>query len=128
MRAEVRLTARRRRMGFILNSTFTAERADIMHIQFERSGGIAGIRLTHSVSSEVLPAEEEKKLAELVEAARFFELPATMRAMEPGADRFQYKISVETEQGKHTVQVDEVAVPAQLQPLLAWLKTAVRKR
>jgi hypothetical protein len=98
-----------------------------MHIQFERTGGIAGIRLTHSVSSEVLPAEEKKKLTELVEAARLFELPAMMRATEPGADRFQYKISVETEQGKHTIQVDEAAVPAQLQPLLAWLKTAVRK-
>jgi hypothetical protein len=97
-------------------------------IQFERSGGLAGIRLTHSVSSEALPAEEENKLAELIEAARFFELPAVMRAAEPSADRFQYKISVETEQGKHTVQVDEAAVPAQLQPLLGWLKTAARRR
>ncbi len=98
-----------------------------MQIQFERSGGFAGLRLTHSVSSEALPTEEEKKLKDLVEGARFFELPAAMRATEPGADRFQYKISVETEQGKHTVQVDEAAVPAQLQPLLAWLKAAARK-
>ncbi len=99
-----------------------------MRIQFERTGGLAGIRLTHSVSSEALPAEEESKLAELIEAARFFELPAMMRATEPGADRFQYKISVESEQGKHTIQVDEAAVPPQLQPLLAWLKSAARKR
>lgn len=98
-----------------------------MQIQFERSGGFAGLRLAHSVSSEALPAEDGKKLKELVEGARFFELPATIRATEPGADRFQYKISVEAEQGKHTVQVDEAAVPAQLQPLLSWLKTAARK-
>jgi len=99
-----------------------------MRIHFERSGGVAGIRLAHSVSSETLPAEEERKLAELLEAARFFELPGILRATEPGADRFQYKISVETKHGKHTIQVDEAAVPAQLQPLLAWLKTAARKR
>jgi len=99
-----------------------------MQIQFERSGGFAGIRLKRSFSSEALPAEEEKKLAELVEVARFFELPARIRATEPGADRFQYEISVETEDGKHTVQVDEAAVPAQLQPLLAWLKAAARKQ
>lgn len=99
-----------------------------MQIQFERSGGFAGIRQTHSVSSDALPAEDQKKLTELVQGARFFELPATMRATEPGADRFQYKISVETDQGKHTVQVDEAAVPTQLQPLLAWLKIDAHTR
>ena len=61
-------------------------------------------------------------MTELVEAARFFELPAVMRSPAPGADRFQYKISVETGELAHTVQVDEAAVPAELQPLIAWLK------
>jgi hypothetical protein len=98
-----------------------------MQIQFERSGGIAGIRKTQSISSAMLPAEEEKKMADLVGAARFFELPPVMRATEPGADRFQYRISVETEKGKHTIQVDEAAVPAQLEPLIAWLKDTTQQ-
>ena len=61
-------------------------------------------------------------MADLVEAAHFFEQPAVLRSSVPGADRFQYRISVETGQLKHTVQVDEAAVPHQLQPLIAWLK------
>jgi hypothetical protein len=37
-----------------------------MHIDFERSGGLAGIRLSQSLSAESLPDEERGKLAELV--------------------------------------------------------------
>jgi hypothetical protein len=96
-------------------------------IQFERSGGFAGIRQSHSVSSDTLPPEEEQKMTGLIEAAHFFDLPPVLRSTQPGADRFQYKISVQSEQRQHTVQVDEAAVPAELQPLLAWLKTAARR-
>ena len=93
-----------------------------MNIRFERSGGFAGLRHTRSIRSDELSAEEQKRLTDLVEAARFFELPAVLRSSVSGADRFQYKIGVETGQLKHTVQVDEAAVPDQLQPLIAWLK------
>ncbi|HWT80698.1 MAG TPA: protealysin inhibitor emfourin, partial [Candidatus Methylomirabilis sp.] len=77
-------------------------------------------------SDELLP-DEEKRMRDLVESAHFFELPTVLRSPTPGADRFQYKISVETEQFKHTIQFDEGATPAQLRPLLAWLKQAAHK-
>jgi len=93
-----------------------------LNIRFERSGGFAGLRHTRSISSSELSAEEQKRLTDLVESARFFELPAVLRSSAPGADRFQYKIVVETGQLSHTVQVDEAAVPDQLQPLIALLK------
>jgi hypothetical protein len=93
-----------------------------LNIRFERSGGFAGLRQTRSISSGELSAEEQKRLTDLVESARFFDLPAVLRSSTPQADRFQYKIGVETGQLKHTVQVDEAAVPDELQPLIAWLK------
>ena len=96
-----------------------------MNLRFERSGGFAGLRRTCSIRSGELSAEEQKRMADLVEAAHFFEQPAVLRSSVPGADRFQYRISVETGQLKHTVQVDEAAVPHQLQPLIAWLKKVV---
>ena len=65
-------------------------------------------------------------MTDLVESARFFELPAVLRSSAPGADRFQYRIGVETGQLKHTVQVDDAAVPDQLQPLIAWLNKVAR--
>jgi len=99
----------------------------MIQIQFERSGGFAGIRQSHSISSDTLSPEEENKIIGLIETAHFFDLPPVLRSTQPGADRFQYKISVQSEQRQHTVQVDEAAVPAELQPFLAWLKIAARK-
>jgi hypothetical protein len=75
-----------------------------------------------------MPAEEAQKVADLVETAGFFELPSVIRSPEPGADRLQYKITVESEQGAHTVQVDEAAVPPRLQPVLDWMKNSARAR
>jgi hypothetical protein len=45
-----------------------------------------------------------------------------------GADQFQYKISINSGQQTHEVQVDQGAVPAELQPLIAWLQAVARKR
>jgi len=99
-----------------------------MRVVLERSGGFAGISRTLSISSDELPAEEAQKVADLVEAAGFFGLPSIIRSTEPGADRFQYKITVESEHGSHTVQVDEAAVPPRLQPVLTWMKNSERTR
>ena len=99
-----------------------------MRVSLERSGGFAGISRTHSISSGELPPEEAQKVADLVEQAGFFELPPVIHSTEPGADRFQYKITVESEQGSHTVQVDEAAVPPRLQPVLTWMKNSARTR
>jgi hypothetical protein len=61
-----------------------------------------------------------------VDAARFFDLPAVIASPTPGADRFQYKITVEAEGRRHTVEVGEAAVPGNLQPLIQRLITLAR--
>jgi len=99
-----------------------------MRVSVERSGGFAGINQTTRVSTDELPAEQGHEVASLVEAAGFFELPSVISSTGPGGDRFQYKITVEGEQGAHTVQVDEAAVPPRLRPLLNWMKNSARTR
>lgn len=99
-----------------------------MQIKLERSGGFTGIPQTHSVSTDQLPAEEARQVSDLVQKAGFYELPATIRSTQPGADRFQYDITVESERGAHKVTVDEGAVPSQLRPLLDWIKKSPRTR
>jgi hypothetical protein len=99
-----------------------------MRVRLERSGGFAGITPTSSISTDQMPAEEAQKVADLVDAAGFFELPPVIRSSEPGADRFQYKITVESEYATHTVQVDEAAVPPSLQPVLSWIKNSARSQ
>jgi hypothetical protein len=97
-----------------------------MRVVLERSGGFAGISRTNSISTDHMSTEDAKKVSDLVEDAGFFALPSEIRSTEPGADRFQYKITVESENRTHTVQVDEAAVPPRLQPVLDWLKNSAR--
>jgi hypothetical protein len=99
-----------------------------MQINFERSGGFAGITQKYNVSEDNLSEEDRRKLADLVTSARFFDQPAEIRRTTPGADQFQYKIAVDSGDRTHEVQVDEGAVPAELKPLIGWLQTAARKR
>jgi hypothetical protein len=99
-----------------------------MRISVERSGGFAGISQTQSISTDQMPAEDAEKVVDLVHGAGFFALPSVIHSTEPGADRFQYKITVESEHGDHIVQVDEGAVPPSLQPVLDWIKNSARTR
>ena len=96
-----------------------------MRIQFERSGGFAGIRLTTSVDSAALPDDDARRLREMVDGAGFFELPPVIG--KPAPDRFQYRLTVEDGKRRHTVEVNEAAVPPSLRPLIDWLTSAARK-
>jgi len=60
--------------------------------------------------------------------ARFFELPSTLSHAQPGADRFQYTVTVETRERRHTVEIAEGAAPPRLRPLLDWLTAKARQK
>lgn len=97
-----------------------------MHIEFSRSGGFAGTRLSRSFDTDEIPAEEADELKQMVTSADFFHLPESLRS--GGADKFQYKITVENEGATHTVEADERAVPQGLKPLVGKLEALARKR
>jgi hypothetical protein len=99
-----------------------------MIVDFVRSGGFAAIRLAATIDSRTLPADEAEQLQGLVDAADFFALPARLRSARPGADRFQYSVTVDTDGHRHTVQAGEDAVPPKLNPLIEYLNAAARNR
>lgn len=99
-----------------------------MRISFERTGGFAGISRTTTVDTATLPPEEANQLRQLVEAADFFHLPATITPPTPQPDRFQYQLTVEENGQQHTVRVSEQAAPDALRRLLEWLMDAGRRR
>ena len=98
----------------------------MVRAHLERSGGFAGLRASADVTSESLSSDETQHLRELVDVAEFFKLPETIRAKNLGADRFQYKITIEDDQQKHTVVADEAAMPATLRTPMHWLSTRTR--
>ena len=97
-----------------------------MHIQFERTGGFAGMRMTATMDTQTMPAEEAKKLLTMVEAANFFRLPSTIRPSSPGADSFQYKVNIEHQGQEHTVETGEIGISTDLRALLRYLTVLSR--
>jgi hypothetical protein len=99
-----------------------------MRIDFERTGGFAGVRLTATIDSDTLSPEEADNVREMVDAANFFNLPPKIAAREQGVDRFQYRVTVESEGRRHSVDIQEAAIPPPVRPLLQWLSAAARKK
>lgn len=97
-----------------------------MLIQFERTGGFAGLKMAFMLNTETLSSAEACKLDELVESAQFFDLPTKFPSPKNGADYFMYKVTVEKDGRKHTVDVSEPEVPESLRPLLQYLSKKIQ--
>src|SRR5512147_2133488 len=94
-----------------------------MHIQFKRSGGFTGMRLSCSVDTDQLSPEQAEELDKLIGNAEFFELPEKLVPEQPRPDRFEYHVRVEAEHKEHAVTVSDAAAPESLRPLLNYLTT-----
>lgn len=97
-----------------------------MLIKIERTGGFTGMRMQTTIDTETLPSEQASELEQLVNAASFFELPARVSTPLSGADRFHYKICIESEGRKHTVETNDEVAPNTLRPLLRRLMALAR--
>ncbi len=99
-----------------------------MLFYLERTGGIAGGRTTVTLNTESLPPDDAHNLHQMVEDAGFFSLPEKLPEPNTGADLFNYRLTVEKfalsfSQGKkHTVEVDQLNIPENLQHLIQALE------
>lgn len=96
-----------------------------MRVDFERSGGIAGIVRRVDVATDDLTAESAAELQRLVAAAGFFALPEEIVG-DPVPDDFTFVITVETEDRTATVRTSDAHAPESLRPLIDWLNRALR--
>jgi hypothetical protein len=94
-----------------------------MKVMFETTGGFGGLTTTKTIDSDKLSAEQANRLRQLVDTSNFFNLPATIAYSGQARDFFQYKLTVESDGKKHTIEVDEPAAPPELKPLLQLLRT-----
>ncbi len=98
-----------------------------MLIHLVRSGGFAGIRTEVTLDTESLPADEAKKIKEMLDSANFFNLPAKFAAPKRGADYFQYKITAKIDEKEHTVELNDTQIPEELRSLLQSLMKYAKK-
>jgi hypothetical protein len=99
-----------------------------MHINFERTGGFAGLRLSITVESHSLEESEASLLAQEVEQSGFFSLPSRIGSEIGEVDRFEYHILIELDNQMHAVDVGESVLPDSLRPLVEHLERLLRTR
>jgi hypothetical protein len=93
----------------------------------KRSGGFGGIRTTASLDLSTLPKKKAAAVQALIDAAKFFDLPASIRPKHPQPDRFQFELTIEAGDRTHTVSISEEAASKELRALLAWLQKNLQK-
>jgi hypothetical protein len=81
-----------------------------MEIILERSGGVAGLRRTYRLDTNNLPEEQARQVEELVKQCQSFTIPPSSPSGE-GADRFQYRLNITSEESSHTIDLSEPASP-----------------
>jgi len=99
-----------------------------MKIDFQRSGGVAGMTLSLSIDTETLPAAEASELEELVERSDFFAMPEPADSPAGAADRFTYQLTIESADRKRALEVGDATAPEDLVPLLDRLAGMARRR
>jgi hypothetical protein len=100
----------------------------VERIQFERTGGFAGIRFAADFKPEDLSDEQSRELFELLDDIDFDDLPVRMIDEEGVADGFTYSITVESKRKKHTVVTGDSSAPEKMQDLLQLLTRIARNQ
>ena len=98
-----------------------------MHIDYERSGGFAGLQVSIAIDTDSLPPGEAQELCNLVEDAGFFDLAATIGDPTAAPDQFVYKVTVEAAGRRHAIEVTDSAVVPDLRRLLERLHRVARR-
>lgn len=94
-----------------------------LHVDFRRSGGLAGIPMTARVAAHELPPEQAKLVAALLSEDS---APTAAERPAPGADRFSYELTLDDGDRTRTFHWPETEVPDHVQPLLASLTSRAR--
>ena len=101
---------------------------DIKRIQFERTGGFAGIRFAADFELDDLPKEQAHQILELLDEMDFNELPEKILGSQPVADGFSYSITVVTEKRQQTVTTSDTSAPKKMEPLLEILTQIAKQQ
>ena len=100
----------------------------IERIKFERTGGIAGIRLAAEIEVNSLPEEQKKEIIELLDELDFEELPSKVAGKMAVPDEFVYSVIVESGEREYQILAGESALPSDIQPLIELLERIAKRQ
>lgn len=92
-------------------------------VEFTRSGGIvAANTLQTAVDLNEGADDQAAELAELLDQVDLTELAGRSPLRGPGADTYQYELTVDQGDRKQHVTVDDTEVPSELRPVIKRLE------
>ena len=86
-------------------------------INFKRSGGSIGKELAMDFDLNNMPADESRRLHNLLDESRFFEVPV-VSDLRSSPDEYEYVITVVAGNSIHTIHVSDTSMPHSLRPLI----------
>jgi hypothetical protein len=92
-----------------------------MRVHFQVSGGVGsfpGLAAPRTIDLDSLAEEDRHRLKQLIDDARFFDLPSRIPAPHGAADYQTYQITIEDGARRHRVAVSDPVAPAPLQELI----------
>lgn len=99
-----------------------------IYIQYERSGGFAGITTKIEFVSDSLPAAEVEQLEQMIVESDFLKFHANDSTRENATDQFSYKLTIEYNNERNTVELSETTIPESFRPLFNYLNQKARSR
>ena len=102
------------------------ENTERIYINYQQSGGFAGISRSIEIDSDTLDAEEQVRLEQLINDADFFELEVDSLKTNGLPDEYQYVIVIEKEGKKRSISVRDSLMPDKLRPLINYLSRKTR--
>jgi hypothetical protein len=95
-----------------------------MKVTFRQSGGYAGLIKGCEFNTDLLPTDEATTLQSLVEQSGILQAKG---GQTPNArDLLNYRITVETSEGVHSVSFDDLSIPEGAAPLLEYLQSQAK--
>jgi hypothetical protein len=108
------------------NQVNPMSKGDLMHIQFERSGGLMGTTTKSSFDLSDLQEDDATQIRTIVEQINFSTLPKDLSVAKNAPDQFTYKISIQTQEWEHTIITSDGSAPLDIQPLIKILSEISR--
>ncbi|HJW19534.1 MAG TPA: protealysin inhibitor emfourin [Candidatus Nitrosotalea sp.] len=91
-----------------------------MKIHFERTGGFAGLRTSISLDTDKMSQSESEQLSSMCANVNFSNLPKS-EPKSGAADIFHYKITVESKDGKKTIETSDLSITPGFENLVNFL-------
>lgn len=101
---------------------------EVRRIKYERTGGFTGIPFRADFRPGDLPEEQSRALLDLLDEVDFDELPEDLTGNQAHPDQFTYRITVESDEGEHTVLIGDASDSDEMRELLRLLDRIARKQ